>query len=146
MKSLTVFYDPHCGLCREFKLWLEAQSAYVWLELMAYDAPEVEHIFPGLDALHPAKEIIVLADDGRWWQGGDAWLTCLWALREYREWAFRLNTPLLRPVVRKACYMISQRRANLSAFLRLRSEAEVAEAITEGELPAGSCYEGSCKI
>ncbi len=65
---------------------------------------------------------------------------CLWALEEYREWSFRFAAPLLLPRVRDLVEWLSTRRHRLSRALRMRSDAEVAAALTA----AGACGSGHC--
>jgi len=77
VKTLTIFYDPNCGLCAKFRVWLEGQPRRVNVKFLAYNSPEAVEVFPGLAAIGADKDVVVLADDGRWWQGSAAWLTCL---------------------------------------------------------------------
>lgn len=146
MTTLTLFYDPHCGLCATFKAWLLQQKAYVRFEFIAYDAPEAEARFPSLAQLQPDKDIVVLSDEGHYWQGPSAWLTCLWALREYRSWAMRFSSPTLLPTVRKLCYLISQHRGGISKFVHLRSDSDLARDVQMQQAPTPKCNDGRCKI
>ncbi|MEM9080596.1 MAG: DCC1-like thiol-disulfide oxidoreductase family protein [Verrucomicrobiota bacterium] len=122
MKQLTIFYDAHCGLCTKFRYWLLQQRACVPLVFLPYDAPAAEKQLPTIDTLNPDKEIIVLADDGRWWQGPPAWLTCLWTLKKYRPWAKRLAHPTLLPVVEKLCHLLAENRFTISELLHLKPD------------------------
>ena len=76
-------------------MWLAQQPAFVPLVFLPLQAPDLPQRFPGLERLHPEKEIVVFSDSGDVWQGGAAWVMCLWALREYREWSQRLAHPAL---------------------------------------------------
>jgi predicted DCC family thiol-disulfide oxidoreductase YuxK len=100
--------------------------------------------FPGIEALDPGRDVVVLADDGQWWQGTGAWLTCLWATREYRGWSLRLAAPALQPLVRNAVHLLSQNRLRVSRLLRLGNEAQLAGAL--GALPAAECASGTCDL
>jgi predicted DCC family thiol-disulfide oxidoreductase YuxK len=144
MKTLTIFYDPHCGLCARFRVWLEQQPARVRVEFLAYDSAEAARRFPGLPALGADREVVVLADDGRWWQGAAAWITCLWATHAYQEWAFRLAAPGLLPFVRKTVHLLSENRLSLSRLLRLRGDTVLAHSL--GALPEAACHEGTCAL
>jgi predicted DCC family thiol-disulfide oxidoreductase YuxK len=144
MKTLTIFYDPHCGLCARFRVWLEQQPARVRVEFLAYDSAEAARRFPGLPALGADREVVVLADDGRWWQGAAAWITCLWATHAYQEWAFRLAAPGLLPFVRKTVHLLSENRLSLSRLLRLRGDAVLAQSL--GALPEAVCDKGTCAL
>lgn len=144
MKTLTIFYDPHCGLCSRFRAWLEREPTRVRIDFLAYDGEEAARRFPGLVGLRADREVVVLADDGRWWQGGPAWITCLWATEAHRDWAFRLATPTLLPLVRKAVHLLSENRLSLSRLLNLRADSSLAQAIHS--LPEAACPDGSCAI
>ncbi len=87
--SLTVIYDPRCGLCTQIKDWLGRQPAYVALRLLAAGSAEVQERFPMI----PPGELAVISDSGEMWRGDNAWIICLWALCEYRQWAARLASP-----------------------------------------------------
>jgi predicted DCC family thiol-disulfide oxidoreductase YuxK len=96
MKTLHVLYDERCPLCARCRAWLEKQPTFVPLIFMPFRTPEVERRFPGVAKLNPEREIVVVSDDGDAWQGAHAWVMCLWALREYREWALRLAHPAMQ--------------------------------------------------
>lgn len=138
MKTLTLFYDARCGLCSELRKWLAAQPAYVGLEFVPYDSPEAARRLPGIGKLGADQEIVVMADTGEVWQGAGAWVMCLWALQDYREWSARLAGPGMQGVARKVVHWISQNRIGLSRLLRFRSDAEVA-AVAEREAAEPVC-------
>lgn len=142
MKKLTVFHDPRCGLCCGFRRWLEAQPRWVKVEFIDWASPEAERRLPGILAMDPGKDVVVLANDGRWWQGTAAWLTCLWATRDYREWSHRLAAPVLQPLVRKAVLLLSENRLTFSRLLRMPNDAALAETIES--LPEAVCENGVC--
>jgi predicted DCC family thiol-disulfide oxidoreductase YuxK len=144
MNTLTIFYDPRCGLCAKFRLWLEAQPKRVAVEFLGYDSAEAEVRFPGLPELGADRDVVVLADDGRWWQGSAAWLTCLWATVHYHDWSFRLAAPVFQPLVKKAVHLLSENRLTLSRLMRLRHDADLATAIQS--LPAAGCKNDLCRI
>ncbi|MES2919918.1 MAG: DCC1-like thiol-disulfide oxidoreductase family protein [Verrucomicrobiota bacterium] len=144
MKTLTIFYDPHCGLCARFRVWLEAQPKRVGVEFLAFDSAEASERFPGLLGLGADREVVVLADDGRWWQGSAAWLTCLWTTIQYYDWAFRLAAPVFQPFVKKAVHLLSENRLTLSRLMRLRNDAELATAIQA--FPEARCENNLCRI
>lgn len=118
MKHLYILYDSQCEFCRRCRLWLSRQPSYVPLVFLPFQSPQAECRFPGLRELRPDKEIVVISDAGEVWQGEAAWVTCLWALQEYREWAQRLAHPSLRPLARRVCEIISTHRYQLSSWLK----------------------------
>ncbi len=126
MKALTIFYDPNCGLCRNFRNWLQQQDAYLPLHFVGFQTEEARSLFPAIATVQADKELVVIADDGCWWQGPAAWLTCLWALKKYREWSFRLATPSLLPIVASLCQKLSQNRLQISQLLRLDNQTLTA--------------------
>jgi len=144
MRTLTIFHDPRCGLCRKFSIWLSAQPRWVEVEFVDWAADEAERRLPGIRAMNAGKDVVVLADDGAWWQGDAAWLTCLWATREYRPWSHRLASPMLRPLLRRAVALLSENRLTLSRLLHLSGDAAVADAIDSA--PEPDCGDGTCRI
>ena len=144
MKALTIFYDPHCGLCAKFRQWLLAQPKRVAVEFVPYDSPGAVVRFPDLLDLGPDRDVVVMADDGRWWQGTAAWLTCLWVTRYYRDWSFRLASPALRPVVKKAVHLLSENRLTLSRLLHLKDDRDLARALESATAPR--CPDGTCHL
>lgn len=144
MKSLTVFFDPRCGLCTRFRRWLMTRPARVSIRFIPYDSDEAQRLFPGIRGMRADQEVVVLADDGRWWQGSGAWLTCLWATRDYSAWSYRLAAPALQPWVVKAVNLISENRLRLSTLLRLRGDDELAGYLRLADDP--QCTNGGCGL
>ena len=144
MKTLTIFYDPRCGLCAKFRTWLEAQRKRVTVEFLEYDSAEALERFPGLSAIGADEDVVVLADDGRWWQGSAAWLTCLWTTYEYRDWSFRLAAPVFQPLVKKAVNLLSENRLAISSLFSLREDRQLAAALDS--IPQAACRDTACLI
>jgi predicted DCC family thiol-disulfide oxidoreductase YuxK len=146
IRKLTIFHDPGCGLCCGFSRWLEAQARWVAVEFVDFASERAREKFPGIGLLDAGRDVVVLADDGQWWQGTGAWLTCLWATREYRGWSQRLAAPVFQPLVRNAVHLLSQNRLSVSRLLRLRSDAQLAGVLDA--LPAAQCAtgEGACEL
>ncbi len=141
MNTLTIFYDARCGLCSRFRRWMLEQPAHVRLEFLPYDSAQARTRCPELPDLRADQEIVVMGDDGSLWQGAGAWVTCLWALRDYREWSMRLATPAMQGIARKVVHWVSSNRISLSRLMRLRGDealkAEVAEV---------ACKDGTCAV
>ena len=116
MRQLTVLYDPECGLCRRVREWLIAQPKYVELMFMAVKSEEALFRYPRLNHAMTQKDVTVISDEGGVYWGPKAWLMCLWALRQYREWSYRLSTPELLPTTRRVVSMISQNRYRLEGL------------------------------
>jgi hypothetical protein len=124
VKRLTVIYDASCGFCVRCRDWLERQPSYVPLELVWSGSPEVARRFPGLVGPGPA-ELLCVSDAGAVWSGAHAWLVCLWALRDWREWSLRLAKPELLPLARSLFELVSEKRGFLSRVLGLKPRIEL---------------------
>lgn len=144
MKRLTIFHDPRCGLCRKFSEWLTAQPRWVEVEFVDWASEEAVRRLPDIREMNAGKDVVVLADDGAWWQGDAAWVTCLWATREYRPWAQRLASPALRPVLRRAVALIAENRLTLSRMLKLAGDGELAGMIEAA--PPPRCVGETCQM
>lgn len=140
MKTLTIFYDAGCGLCSRFRRWMQAQPAYVTLEFVPYDSALARERCPQIGNLRANEEIVVMGDDGALWQGAAAWVTCLWALCEYREWSAKLAHPAMQAVARRVVHWVSGNRIRLSGLMRL-SPDEIRQ-----EANVGSCADGACLV
>jgi predicted DCC family thiol-disulfide oxidoreductase YuxK len=114
MTSLTVLYDPSCGLCRRVHEWLEEQPKLVQMKLVPVKSDEARNRFPHLDHEPTLNDLTVISDQGAVYFGSKAWLMVLWALCRYREWSYRLASPELLPTVRRVVSVISQHRYQLS--------------------------------
>ena len=132
VKGLTILYDAECGLCSNVKGWLSRQSALVPLNFKASRSDEARRRFPRL----PAGELAVIADTGEVWWGNSAWIVCLWALREYRDWALRFSNPLLLMMAKEAFAVVSSHRAGISDLLRLESDVSLEQRLRSVNVPA----------
>lgn len=133
MKMLHVLYDAKCEVCRRVRVWLQGYPAFVPLTFVPLQSPELEERFPGVTALEPSRQILVVADSGEVWRGADAWIMCLWALREYRAWSLRLANPLLRPFAMRVCDMVSRNRHRFSQWFLNTGEREIAAELASQE-------------
>lgn len=120
--SLFIIYDGDCGVCARIKAWILQQPAFVPVRFVAAQSDEALRRFPHL----PAGELAVIGDTGEIWLGNRAWIVCLWALREYRDLAFRLTNPLLLPMARQAFTLVSANRLAISSLLGLRRDESKA--------------------
>ena len=125
MRKLTVLYDSQCGLCRRVHEWLAHQPKYVRLAFVPVNSPEAWHRFPKLNHAMTLEDVTVISEEGAVYWGAKAWVMCMWALRDYRAWAYRLSSPELLPTAKKVISMISQNRyklEGLGAVLPRRSQ------------------------
>lgn len=110
MTRLAVFYDPRCGLCCAVRRWVERQRHLIPIE--CHPTPD------------GGDELVVVADTGERWAGDGAWLIVLWALGDYRHWAYRLASPALLPTARALFARLSAYRGALSCQLGLTPDVE----------------------
>jgi predicted DCC family thiol-disulfide oxidoreductase YuxK len=131
MKTLFVVYDPACGLCSEIRVWLMRQPAYVPLRFVPSGSAEAQLRFPML----PDGELAVISDNGDMWLDDGAWIICLWALRVYRRWSYRLSRPSLLPFAQQVFTLLSRNRTKLSSWLGLVSDAELSDRLKGVRVP-----------
>ncbi len=131
--SITIVYDAGCGLCMYARDWIRNQTRLVGLQFLAAGSAEAQHAFPQLST----RELAVVADTGEVWLGNHAWIVCLWALRGYRDLAFRLTSPALSLLSREAFTAVSHNRHALSTILRLRSARDIEQQLRR--IPVPSC-------
>jgi len=133
MRRLYVLYDARCGLCSWARRWVKGQPAFLELVFLASDSVEAKRRFPGLAG---SDELVVVSDEGGIYRGGDAWIMCLYALEDYREWSLRLALPAYQPMARQAFALVSRSRASVTRWLGLLPDAELADTLARVEAPA----------
>ena len=134
MRTLTVLYDARCNLCRGIRSWLETQPAYVELEFVPAGSQEARRRFPELDHAVTMEEMTVISDEGAVYVEANAWVMCLWALRDYRAWSLRLSTPDMLPLARRVVVWVARNRFRLGTRTLddLLGEPEPALDCTDG--------------
>jgi predicted DCC family thiol-disulfide oxidoreductase YuxK len=123
-RALTVLFDPTCKLCQRCRVWMLGQASYVPLVFLACSEAEARLRYGGIPWL--GNELVVVGDDGEVWAGPAAFLVCLWALVDWREWSFRLAAPAFAALVERFFIALSSRRRTLSAFLAPMRDHECA--------------------
>jgi predicted DCC family thiol-disulfide oxidoreductase YuxK len=118
VRRLTVLYDSQCGLCQRARAWLESRPAFVLLDFLAAGSPAARERYPRLEVAATLAVLHVVADDGRVWSGANAWVMCLWALRETRSLSLRLSGPRSIALAQRMVAGLSERRYTLSEILR----------------------------
>ena len=116
MRELTVLYDPRCGLCKRAQAWLMSKPKYLELLFVPASSDEARSRYPQLNHDLTLTDLTVISDQGAVYSGPKAWLMCLWALREYREWSLRLSSPELLPTAKRVISTISQNRYQLEGL------------------------------
>lgn len=139
MRKLHVLYDAGCGFCRKCRGWMQEQRSYLEIEFIPFKSPVVAQRFPG--AVDPAapEELVVISDEGGVYRGPSAFIMCLYALEEYREWSLILSRPLLLPLARQAFVLLSAYRREMSSWLRMMDEVDLAKAVRRETRPCETC-------
>ena len=114
MFSLTLLYDPACGLCRRVHGWLAEQPKLVELKLIPIKTDAARRRFPKLNHELTAEDLTVITDQGAVYFGPKAWLMVLWSLCRYRDWSYRLASPELLPTTKRVVSLVSQYRYQIS--------------------------------
>jgi predicted DCC family thiol-disulfide oxidoreductase YuxK len=114
MSTLTLLYDPACGLCRRVQGWIAEQPKLVEIKMIPIKTDAARRRYPGLNHELTAKDLTVVSDAGAVYFGPKAWLMLLWALCRYRDWSYRLAAPELLPTTRRVVSLISQHRYQVS--------------------------------
>lgn len=132
MKKLTVVYDAKCRFCNRCRWWLEVQPKFLEMEFLPAGGPEAQRRFPDL----PPGELSVVSDEGGVYLGAHAWVMCLYALEEWREWSERLAHPAFLPLVRGLFELVSNNRYILSSWLEPEHDTEMVEWLSKSAPPA----------
>lgn len=112
--ELTILYDDQCPLCVRVREWLRTQPAHVPVTLVPARSDAGQALIAGADkTLRPGLDLIVVADDGRVWDGTDAYVVVLWALQRYRTMAQGLAAGPLRPVANRVFHWLAANRLRL---------------------------------
>ena len=136
VERLCVLYDERCGLCRWARQWALNQPAYIPLMFIPAGSDQAKGLFPGLDQGREPEELLAIGDGGEVYRNDSAWIMCLFALQDYREWANRLASPALRPLARQAFAFVSKRRGSISHWVGLADDTAISTTLKTIELPA----------
>jgi len=129
MEKLYVLYDPKCDLCERLKDWLLVQRSWLGLCMVPAGSEKARKLFPELEKIASANDLVVVSDDGQVFLNDRAWIMTLYALEEYREWANRLAHPLLLPLARQAFATISRNRYAISRWLKASGPEAIAREL-----------------
>ena len=133
MTTLYVLYDERCELCKRLKDWLLGQRCWIEMKMVAAGSAKATELFPTLDQLAARGDLVVISDVGEVYLNNHAWIMCLYALDEYRDWALRLASPLLLPLARQAFATLSRHRGTISRWMAA-SEQDVAYELRQTAL------------
>jgi predicted DCC family thiol-disulfide oxidoreductase YuxK len=119
MEKLYVLYDPKCELCERLKDWLLVQRSWLGLCMVPAGSDKAKTMFPELEQVATCNDLVVISDEGQVYLNNSAWIMAIYALEEYRDWAYRLAHPLVLPFVRQAFEVVSKNRHAFSRWLRV---------------------------
>ncbi len=126
MEKLFVLYDPKCELCERLKDWLLVQRSWLGLCMVPAGSDKAKAMFPELDQVATCNDLVVISDEGQVYLNNSAWIMAIYALEEYRDWAYRLAHPLVLPFVRQAFDVVSKNRHAISRWLGSAQPEELA--------------------
>ena len=145
MKRLYVLYDENCDLCKRLKDWLLGKACWIEMRVLPAMSESTRKMFPGLERIASASDLVVVSDAGEVYLNNHAWIMCLYALEDYRDWALGLASPLLQPLARQAWEMLSKNRAAISQWMGAGDQAMADElrSIHVRECGSGNCENGA---
>ncbi len=143
MKTLYVLFDSDCGFCIRCIRWLSKQPKFIPMKYFPRAAAIVNEKFPNIIDPQKLDEMIVIADDGAVYRGTSAYIICLYALRNYREWALRLTSPILKPLARIAFSKIAQNRLRISRWFNLSTDNCLATELRTSHIHT-TCDHSTC--
>lgn len=144
MNKLYVLFDAECELCVRCRNWLAKEPAFVSLSFIPLQSAEAQRRFHGIEALKPNEQLLVISDDGSVYRGAYAWIMCLWALQNYREYAQRMAHPILLPFARAVCELLSRNRFFLSYALFKSEPDDAAQALADHYKLHKASWSNSC--
>lgn len=127
---LQVLYDGHCRFCQRQMRKLLRLARPGALAPVDFQAPGALDAFEGVTWEECMQAMIVVAPDGRRWQGAEAAARALVTRRVLGAWAWLYYLPGLRQLLNAAYRAVARRRYRLAG-----------RAVAEGE-----CEEGSCAL
>jgi predicted DCC family thiol-disulfide oxidoreductase YuxK len=112
IKRLTVFYDDRCEFCIRAAGWLAFQDQYIPIETVPRRAGAAVRRLG--ERMKAEDQLLVLDDRGGLYRGPQAFIICLYALKDHREWAMRLAEPAMMPLARIVFQTLSENRKLLA--------------------------------
>jgi predicted DCC family thiol-disulfide oxidoreductase YuxK len=115
MNRLTILYDASCPICVRCAHWLAREPSYLPLELLSSSSEDALRRYGEVPWL--GAELVVVSDSGEVWAGPAAFIVALWALRDYREWSYRLSGESFSKMAERFFVALSHRRKWLAGWL-----------------------------
>jgi predicted DCC family thiol-disulfide oxidoreductase YuxK len=102
MNNIYILYDAQNEFCLRCRAWLATEPALLPLEFIPYQAPELLAKFEGIQPYLAQNSLLAVTAQGAVYTGPQAFIMCLYALENYRDWAARLSDPALLPYAAQA--------------------------------------------
>lgn len=131
MHRLYVLYDRRCDFCRRCRAWLEEQPKYIDLVFVPAGSNAAKERFPDLRDADRIDELVVIDDQGGVYRGSRAFIMCLYALYDYRDWSETLSSPAMFPLAGRFFDFLSRNRGWFSRWLG-RFEDNAIEGLAPG--------------
>ena len=135
MTKLFILYDAQCPFCLRCRQWLGIQPVFLPLEFVPFQSPELVAPFEGIESFRTKRELLVVGDDGAVYQGSNAIVMLLYALKEYREWAFRIAGRELQPLAARLMNLLTSGRKGISKWLNRLNDEELVEVLRKQPPP-----------
>ncbi len=146
IQKIEVFYDGNCGLCGQFKKWLEkAIKPDIELYCVPYASEQAREVFPKIDNYQPSENLVLRADEQDVYCGEQAWVICLYCTRHYRWLARIMRQPRCLLKARKVALCVAKNRYRISKLL-LQERATVVDDYLETEQEEVNCQDKQCKF
>ncbi|MDB6122177.1 MAG: hypothetical protein JWQ71_1170 [Pedosphaera sp.] len=130
MQKLYILYDAQCPFTLRYRHWLGDQPSFVPLEFIPFQSPELVAQFEGIAAYGTKAQLLVINNDGGVYQGPSASIICLFALKEYRDWAMRLSAPNLLPLATEAFDMLASGGKEIARWLSRLDDTELINVLS----------------
>jgi hypothetical protein len=139
MKKLYVFYDAQDDFALRSYAWLVAQPPLWPLEFIPFQASERMARFQGIDDFRRRGPLLGVGDEGGVYAGPNAFIICLYALKDYQEWSYRLSAPMFLPLARRAFELLSTQGRKFSRQMERLDDPKLAWLL---EYPGSSSAPG----
>lgn len=129
MNTLHVLYDADSRDSVQQRDWLARQAAIVPLRFHAHCTEETSCRFPGIEPHLTRDALTTVSDDGHFWTGPNALVTCLFALEAHRDLGERLAQPEVLPLARTALELLRREVFELNQLLHRSDPAELKQVL-----------------
>ena len=118
----VILFDGVCELCNSGVAWVRARDRNGTFEYLPYQSPDVARRWPGLDPDALARELHLVAPEGRVRTGVDAAAAILARLPGWRWLSILLGLPGVRALARPVYAAVARRRRTMPGLTRCARE------------------------